>query len=105
MPLITWTLPDGTQHTADVTEGDNLMRAATLEGIPGIDGDCGGCLSCATCHVVVDPAWADRVGPASDAEDGMLDSTPAARQPHSRLSCQIIARADLDGLRVHVPAT
>jgi ferredoxin, 2Fe-2S len=104
MPLITWKLPDGTHRTLDVAEGDNLMLAATLDNIPGIDGDCGGCLSCATCHVVVAPEWIARVGTPAAAEDGMLDSTPALRQPHSRLSCQIVARADLDGLTVTVPA-
>lgn len=100
---ITWVLHDGRRITADVAEGSSLMLAATFEGVPGIDGDCGGCLSCATCHVVVDDAWAARVGAASDDENAMLDSTPAPRQPHSRLSCQVIASPALHGLVLRVP--
>lgn len=101
---ITWVLADGRRISAQVAPGNNLMEAATFEGVPGIDGDCGGCLSCATCHVVVDESWAARVGPPDAEEAAMLDSTAAAaRQPHSRLSCQINASAALDGLVLHVP--
>lgn len=103
MANITWQLADGRRIEADVNDGVNLMTAATFEGVPGIDGDCGGCLSCATCHVVIDDAWAEKVGEAGDEESMMLDSTPAPRQPHSRLSCQIVAHGGLDGLVVHVP--
>ncbi len=101
---VTWVLSTGRCITADVAEGDSLMLAATFEGVPGIDGDCGGCLSCATCHVVVDEAWGERVGPAQGDETGMLDGTAVPRQRHSRLSCQILARPALDGLVLHVPA-
>ena len=101
---VTWILADGRRFTADVAEGNNLMEAATFEGVPGIDGDCGACLSCATCHVVVDGAWAARVGAAGDDENAMLDSTPVPRQATSRLSCQIIVGPALDGLLLHVPA-
>ena len=101
---VTWILADGRRFTADVAEGSNLMLAAAFEGVPGIDGDCGGCLSCATCHVVVDADWAARVGPAAGDEHGLLDSTAALRQAHSRLSCQILASPALDGLILHVPA-
>lgn len=101
---VTWVLANGRRFTADVAEGSSLMLAATFEGVPGIDGDCGGCLSCATCHVVVDPAWAARVGPPGKDEAMMLDATAAARQPLSRLSCQITGRPDLHGLVLHVPA-
>jgi ferredoxin, 2Fe-2S len=103
MAHITWQLADGRRIAADVNDGDNLMVAATFENVPGIDGDCGGCLSCATCHVVVDEAWADRVGLPDRDEAAMLEATLVPRQVHSRLSCQIVARPELDGLRLHVP--
>lgn len=103
MARITWQTHDGRRWQCDVNDGDNLMLAATFENVPGIDGDCGGCLSCATCHVVVDEAWAERVGPPGADESMMLDTTASARQPCSRLSCQIISRPELDGLVLHVP--
>lgn len=104
MALIHWQHPDGRRWQQDVNDGDNLMLAATFENVPGIDGDCGGCLSCATCHVVVDDAWAERVGPAGPEEAQMLDATASARQASSRLSCQIVSRPELDGLLLHLPA-
>jgi 2Fe-2S ferredoxin len=33
----------------------------------------------------------------------MLDTTACARQPNSRLSCQLIASGTLDGIVVHTP--
>lgn len=104
MPLITWKLPDGSQRQAQAADGDNLMMVATFEGIPSIDGDCGGCLSCATCHVIVDPAWVKLIGGPSESEAAMLEATTSPRQPHSRLSCQIVARPELDGLVLIIPA-
>ena len=101
---VTWTQADGSQVTAQVAHGNNLMLAATFEGVPGIDGDCGGCLSCATCHVVVGDAWVALLEPSGAEENSLLDSTAAPRQPHSRLSCQIVAGPALDGLVLHVPA-
>lgn len=79
----------------------NLMEAAVREGVEGIFGDCGGVCSCATCHVQIDPAWMDRVGPASEAERDILDLEDGANE-RSRLCCQIEASNELDGLIVQV---
>lgn len=105
MPCITWRDADGRETTAEVAIGTNLMRAAVDAGVPGIFGDCGGNLACATCHVVPDANWADRIGGPSDMETDMLDLVEGERTPTSRLSCQIIAESDLDGLILNVPAT
>lgn len=100
---VTWKLPDGGEITADVEHGQSLMLAAQANDVPYVLGECGGCLSCATCHVVVPDDWQDRVGPPEDMEDAMLDITAAPRTPQSRLSCQIEARPELDGLVLIVP--
>ena len=94
---------DGSRRTIAARVGHSLMRAATDAGEEGIAADCGGCLSCATCHVIVDPAWAARVGPPSDDEGYMLEMTAAPQQPTSRLSCQIALDESLDGLVVQLP--
>ncbi len=104
MSEITWILHDGTRITAEVADGNNLMNAAAQHNVPGIIGECGGCLSCATCHVYVDPAWTEKAGAPDATEDAMLDATDAPRKAESRLSCQIIASAELNGLVLHVPA-
>jgi 2Fe-2S ferredoxin len=96
---------DGTRHTLGGNAGQSLMRIATDAGIDGIKADCGGCMTCATCHVIVDPGWAGRLPPPSQDEDAMLEMTAAERQPTSRLSCQIVLDASLDGLVAALPET
>jgi ferredoxin, 2Fe-2S len=39
----------------------------------------------------------------SDDEDAMLEDTASERQPTSRLSCQLEASDELDGIVVHLP--
>ena len=99
----TWVMPDGTEVTAEVEEGLNLMRAAVENNVDGVIGECGGNLSCATCHVFVDEAWIGKTGEVDDFEDAMLDVAEAERQPNSRLSCQIEMSGALDGIRLIVP--
>jgi len=100
---VTWRLPDSREISAEVSDGVSMMEAALAHNVPGIVGDCGGNLSCATCHVHVAADWAPRVGGPGDFEDAMLDTVEAARVPTSRLSCQIKAGDDLDGLVLIVP--
>jgi 2Fe-2S ferredoxin len=99
----TWKLADGTEISAEIANGTNMMQAAVDNNIPGVIGECGGCLSCATCHVYVDGAWLDKTGSADDFEDAMLDVAEAERTDASRLSCQIEASDALDGLVLIVP--
>ena len=95
----------GRRRTVTGREGQSLMKAATSAGIDGIAADCGGCMTCATCHVIVDPAWVDRLPAASAVEDGMLETTAVPRQRTSRLSCQIVLDASLNGLVAGLPET
>ena len=103
MANITWVTEDGKTFTVDVEDGLNLMEAATANNVPHIEGECGGCLSCATCHVFVDEAWLAKTGEVDDVEDTMLEMTDVERQTNSRLSCQIVASPELDGLILRVP--
>ena len=103
MIQVTWKTEDGKAITANVEYGINLMEAATSNNVPLIDGDCGGCLSCATCHVFVDPAWIAKTGTVTEVEDTMLEMTDVERRDNSRLSCQLIASPELDGIVLYVP--
>lgn len=102
MPKVTFIAFNGTPHTVEVATGTTLMQAATGNGVPGIDGDCGGNCACATCHVFVDPAWTDRVGPRTAPEEEMLGFSEELRD-NSRLACQITLTDALDGLLVALP--
>ena len=93
-----WKLTDGSEITAEIANGTNMMQAAVDNNIPGVIGECGGCLSCATCHVYVDADWVAKTGTFDDFEDAMLDVAEAERTDASRLSCQIEASDALDGL-------
>ncbi|MAB14595.1 2Fe-2S iron-sulfur cluster-binding protein [Parvibaculum sp.] len=102
MAKITYIEHSGTEHVIDVENGMTVMEGAIKNSIPGIDADCGGACACATCHVYVDEAWMDKVGPAESMEEDMLDFAFDVK-PNSRLSCQIKVSDELDGLRVTTP--
>jgi 2Fe-2S ferredoxin len=104
MPKITYIEPNGNETVVDLAEGWTLMQGATSNGIDGIEAECGGSCSCATCHCYVE-TLADRLAPASETEAAMLENVAAERRPNSRLSCQIKATADIDGMVVRMPAT
>lgn len=100
---ITWEQPDGSRITAEVAHGTTLMQAAVANDVPGVIGECGGCMSCGTCHVYVGEDWRDRTGEVGETEDMILDIAPGERRAASRLSCQLVAGPDLDGLVLIVP--
>ena len=97
--------------TADGDRIDARGRAAatvcsTSRRPPGmpLEGTCEGQMACSTCHVIVAPEWFDRLPPASEDEEDMLDLAAGVTRT-SRLSCQIVAEPELDGLEVRIPAT
>jgi len=91
--------PDNTRQSVEGSEGMTLMETAREAGIPGILAECGGGAICSTCHVHIAAEWIGKVGPA---EQMLLELAPG-RDENSRLSCQIVLTADLDGLTVTVP--
>lgn len=102
MPKVIYLQPGGEATELEVANGRSLMLAATGADVAGIVGDCGGVMSCATCHVVVDDAFIGLLPPPGDTENQMLDYTAMAREPNSRLSCQIVMSDALDGIRVRI---
>lgn len=102
MAKITYIDPRGVAHTVDLNAGMSLMEGAVQNNIPGIDAECGGACSCATCHVYIDQAWREKVGPPSPNEAAMLDCVDHT-QENSRLSCQVPINEELDGLVVQIP--
>ena len=102
MPKIIYIEHDGTERAVDAEVGATVMETAIRNSVPGIVAECGGACSCATCHVHVDEAWSEKVGPPSPMEEDMLDFAFDVR-PTSRLSCQIKVTDELDGLIVRTP--
>ncbi|GAA5264252.1 ferredoxin, 2Fe-2S [Acidiphilium sp. MT5] len=91
----------GTEHRIAAKPGATVMQIGRAAGLP-IIGECNGSMACATCHVIVAPAWADRLPPINEDEDATLD-TLFNLSPTSRLGCQIEITAALDGLELSLP--
>src|SRR5262249_27050740 len=102
MVKITFIDNTGKSRTIDAEPGSTVMETAIKHGVPGIEAECGGACACATCHVYVDEAWREKVGPPSPMEEDMLDFGYDVRA-NSRLSCQIKVTEALDGLVVATP--
>jgi len=92
---------DGTISEVEAQAGDRLLEIAQANGQP-LEGTCEGQMACSTCHVIVDAADFDRLPPASENEEDMLDLAAGATRT-SRLACQIWLDAALDGLTVRIP--
>lgn len=99
---VTFLDPRGRAVATTAEPGDSLLRVGQAAGLP-LEGTCEGQMACSTCHVIVAADWFDRLPPASEEEEDMLDFAAGARRT-SRLSCQIELTAQLDGLTVSVPA-
>ena len=101
MPLIHLTDIYGNEHTIEGHEGLKLMEALREHEF-GVTASCGGMCSCATCHVYVDPQWVLKL-PDMQADEQELITTLSTYQPAvSRLSCQIVFKAELAGIQVTV---
>ncbi|MDF7673394.1 ferredoxin family 2Fe-2S iron-sulfur cluster binding protein [Acetobacteraceae bacterium ESL0709] len=101
MPHIVFIEQDGTRHEVDAKIGLSVLEIAHEHDI-NLEGACEGSLACATCHVIVDPAWADKLTPPTDDEEDMLDLAFGLEKT-SRLGCQIVMTEALDGLVVRLP--
>src|SRR4028119_320936 len=101
MPRLIVVDRSGTEHEVEARAGWTVMENIRDNGFDELLALCGGCCSCATCHVHVDPAFAGKLRPVKGDEDELLD-TSDHRVETSRLSCQILFAAELDGMRVTI---
>ena len=101
MLKVTFVLQNGERRQFDVTAGDTLLEIAWRHDLD-MEGACEGSMACSTCHVIVDKQWFDRLSPAGENEEDMLDLAWGVA-PTSRLGCQIVGTDALDGLIVALP--
>jgi ferredoxin len=81
--------------------GQRLLDVAWAAREP-LEGACEGVMACSTCHVIVDAADFDKLPPASEEEEDLLDlASHAART--SRLACQIMITEGMKELTVRIP--
>ena len=103
MIKVTFIARDGKKYILEGNDGDTLLDLAKNNNISEIEGACEGCLACSTCHIVVDESWYNKLPPATEDENDMLDLAFGLTAT-SRLGCQIILNKELDGLIVWIPA-
>ena len=102
MPRVRFLKPDGRlDREVDAPAGTNLLDLAQGNGQP-LEGACEGAMACSTCHVIVAAKDFDRLPPASEEEDDLLDLAAHVTRT-SRLACQIMLSDDLDTLTVRMP--
>lgn len=99
---VTFIHADGKGRTeAEAEPGSILLDVAQAHMMP-LEGTCEGQMACSTCHVIVGKEDFDRLPPASEMEEDMLDLAAGVRRT-SRLACQILLTEAMDGLTVSIP--
>jgi len=93
---------DGERVAAEGRAGQTLLDVAQAAGMP-LEGTCEGQMACSTCHVILSAEWFDRLTPATEDEEDMLDLAFGACRT-SRPSCQIALDDELDGIEARIPA-
>ena len=102
MTRVRFLRPDGSlDREVDAPPGTNLLDLAQAEGQP-LEGACEGAMACSTCHVIVAKEDFERLPPASEEEDDLLDLAAHVTRT-SRLACQLTLTADMDTLTVKMP--
>ncbi|WP_068077234.1 2Fe-2S iron-sulfur cluster-binding protein [Novosphingobium lentum] len=101
MVRVTFLTAKGERVAAEGEDGQSLLELAQASGMP-LEGTCEAQMACSTCHVIVAPEWFDKLPPAVEDEEDMLDLAAGVART-SRLSCQIVLTPALDGLEVRIP--
>ena len=101
MPKMVFIEKNGQSREVEAPVGLSVLEIAHRHDVD-IEGACDGSMACSTCHVVVDPAWIDKLDDATEDEEDMLDLAFGLTAT-SRLGCQIVMTEDLDGLTVALP--
>ncbi|MBM3490994.1 MAG: 2Fe-2S iron-sulfur cluster binding domain-containing protein [Alphaproteobacteria bacterium] len=104
MPKMVFISADGRQRwEVEAPVGDSVLQIAHRHNI-AIEGACEGSLACSTCHVIVEPNHYKLLPAPSIDEQDMLDLAFGLTRT-SRLGCQLVMTATLDGLTVRLPAS
>ncbi|XP_068486902.1 adrenodoxin-like protein 2, mitochondrial isoform X2 [Phaseolus vulgaris] len=100
---VTFIDKDGEENHIKVPVGMSMLEAAHENDIE-LEGACEGSLACSTCHVIVmDVEHYNKLEDPTDEENDMLDLAFGLSET-SRLGCQVIAKPELDGIRLAIPA-
>jgi ferredoxin len=100
--LVRFFTADGTlDKEVEAEAGQRLLDVAWAAREP-LEGACEGVMACSTCHVIVDADDFEKLPPASEEEEDLLDLAAHATRT-SRLACQIVVTRDMESLTVRIP--
>lgn len=100
---VTFVNKDGEEKLIKVPIGMSMLEAAHQNDIE-LEGACEGSLACSTCHVIVtDVDYYNKLEEPTDEENDMLDLAFGLTET-SRLGCQVIAKPEIDGIHLALPA-
>ena len=103
MTLVRFFRADGSlDKEVEAGPGQRLLDVAWAQRQP-LEGACEGVMACSTCHVIVDEIDFEKLPPATEEEEDLLDLAAHATRT-SRLACQILLTEDLESLSVRIPA-
>ncbi len=102
MTKITFIVENDEEIEIDAQDGLSVLEVAKNHDVD-LEGACEGSLACSTCHVIVeDKEYFDKLPPAEEAEEDMLDLAFGLKET-SRLGCQIIINKEIEGIRFKIP--
>lgn len=102
MTLVRFLRADGAlDKEVEASAGQRLLDVAWAAREP-LEGACEGVMACSTCHVIVDAEDFEKLPPASEEEEDLLDLAAYATRT-SRLACQIMLTDELKILTVKIP--
>jgi ferredoxin len=102
LTLVRFLRADGTLDKEGMGKAGERLLDVAWEAKQPLEGACEGAMACSTCHVIVDSMDFERLPPASEEEEDLLDLAAHATRT-SRLACQIMISPELDRLTVKVP--
>ena len=98
---ITFILKDGTEKSVSFRENQTILQVAEENGID-LNSNCEGFGVCGGCHVKIENFagnFSKKLPEISEKEDDTLDRVSGI-EVNSRLACQVVLNANLDGLVV-----
>jgi ferredoxin len=91
-----------TSTEVEAEEGQNILEIAHKYDID-LEGACDASLACSTCHVILEEGIYDKLPPAVEEEEDLLDMAFGLTAT-SRLGCQVKITKDFEGAKVTLPS-
>ena len=93
-------IDDGNEKAVSLPLRSTVLKALQEAMVP-IGSVCGGSMACGACHIHLDPSDPQAVAASAD-ELCLLDDHSAHRAGRSRLACQVIVTAAMDGHAIEI---